>query len=137
VSNIFFYRDRAEHQQIPEATSLDSLPGFSKEDKIKDGSVIIDTGELVDTFLNDQSLLEKIADTINKCFEAQKELERVLDPPTLEKALDSAQSDPQIKNILDEFLGMFPNKVCEELKYFMINYLDNIYSIELIILDRF
>ncbi|CAI6360481.1 unnamed protein product [Macrosiphum euphorbiae] len=96
--------DRAEHQQIPEATSLDSLPGFSKEDKIKDGSVIIDTGELVDTFLNDQSLLEKIADTINKCFEAQKELERVLDPPTLEKALDSAQSDPQIKNILDEFL---------------------------------
>ncbi|XP_060872442.1 uncharacterized protein MAL13P1.304-like [Metopolophium dirhodum] len=96
--------DQTEHQQMPEATSLDSMPGFSKEDKIKDGSVIIDTGELVDTFLNDQSLLEKIADTINKCFEAQKELERVLDPPTLEKALDSAQSDPQIKNILDEFL---------------------------------
>ncbi|XP_029345669.1 uncharacterized protein LOC100572770 isoform X1 [Acyrthosiphon pisum] len=96
--------NQAEHQQIPEATPLDSMPGFSKEDKIKDGSVIIDTGELVDTFLNDQSLLEKIADTINKCFEAQKELESVLDPPTLEKALDSAQSDPQIKNILDEFL---------------------------------
>ncbi|XP_022177524.1 uncharacterized protein LOC111038643 isoform X2 [Myzus persicae] len=96
--------DQAEHQQIPEATSLDSMPGFSKEDKIKDGSVIIDTGELVDTFLNDPSLLEKIADTINKCLEAQKELERVLDPSTLEKALDSAQSDPQIKNILDEFL---------------------------------
>jgi hypothetical protein len=86
------------------------MPGLSKEDRIKDSSVIIDTGELVDTFLNDQSLLEKIADTINKSFEAQKETDnvletKVLDSPTLEKALDSTQSDPQIKNILDEFLG--------------------------------
>jgi len=113
----YFYSDQAEYQQIPEATSLDSMPGFSKEDRIKDGSIVIDTGELVDTFLNDQSLLEKIADTINKCFEAQKELERVLDPPTLEKALDSAQSDPQIKNILDEFLGMFLDTFCKELEY--------------------
>ncbi|KAE9535994.1 hypothetical protein AGLY_007895 [Aphis glycines] len=101
--------DHTEYQQIPEATSLDSMPGLSKEDRIKDSSVIIDTGELVDTFLNDQSLLEKIADTINKSFEAQKETDnvlesKVLDPPTLEKALDSTQSDPQIKNILDEFL---------------------------------
>ncbi|XP_022171206.1 uncharacterized protein LOC111034342 isoform X2 [Myzus persicae] len=101
--------DQAEYQQIPEATSLDSMPGFSKEDKIKDSSVVIDTGELVDTFLNDQSLLEKIADSINKSFDAQKEKDdilesKVLDPPTLEKALDSTQSDPQIKNILDEFL---------------------------------
>ncbi|KAL5236401.1 hypothetical protein ACI65C_003811 [Semiaphis heraclei] len=101
--------DQAEYQHIPEATSLDSMPGFSKEDRIKDGSVVVDTGELVDTFLNDQSLLEKIADTINKSFEAQKETDnilesKVLDPPTLEKALDSTQSDPQIKNILDEFL---------------------------------
>lgn len=88
------------------------MPGFSKEDKIKDSSVVIDTGELVDTFLNDQSLLEKIADSINKSFDAQKEKDdilesKVLDPPTLEKALDSTQSDPQIKNILDEFLGKF------------------------------
>jgi len=88
------------------------MPGFSKEDKTKDSSVVIDTGELVDTFLSDQSLLEKIADTINKSFEAQKEKDNVLeskglDPPTLEKALDSTQSDPQIKNILDEFLGKF------------------------------
>ncbi|XP_026818114.1 uncharacterized protein LOC113557035 [Rhopalosiphum maidis] len=101
--------DHAEFQQIPEATSLDSMPGLSKEDRIRDSSVIIDTGELVDTFLNDQSLLEKIADTINKSFEAQKETDnvletKVLDSPTLEKALDSTQSDPQIKNILDEFL---------------------------------
>lgn len=101
--------DHTEYQQIPEATSLNSMPGLSKEDRIKDSSVIIDTGELVDTFLNDQSLLEKIADTINKSFEAQKETDnvlesKVLDPPTLEKALDSTQSDPQIKNILDEFL---------------------------------
>ncbi|XP_015378514.1 PREDICTED: uncharacterized protein LOC107172731, partial [Diuraphis noxia] len=101
--------DQADYQHIPEATSLDSMPGFSKEDRIKDGSVVVDTGELVDTFLNDQSLLEKIADTINKSFEAQKETDnilesKVLDPPTLEKALDSTQSDPQIKNILDEFL---------------------------------
>ncbi|CAI6363275.1 unnamed protein product [Macrosiphum euphorbiae] len=101
--------DQAENQQIPEATSLDSMPGFSKEDRIKDGSIAIDTGELVDTFLNDQSLLEKIADTINKSFDAQNETNnilesKVLDPPTLEKALDSTQSDPQIKNILDEFL---------------------------------
>jgi len=86
------------------------MPGLSKEDRIKDSSVIIDTGELVDTFLNDQSLLEKIADTINKSFEAHKETDnvletKVLDSPTLEKALDSTQSDPQIKNILDEFLG--------------------------------
>ncbi|XP_029346505.1 putative leucine-rich repeat-containing protein DDB_G0290503 isoform X2 [Acyrthosiphon pisum] len=100
---------QAENHQIPEATSLDSMPGFSKEDRIKDGSIVIDTGELVDTFLNDQSLLEKIADTINKSFDAQKETDnilesKVLDPPTLEKALDSTQSDPQIKNILDEFL---------------------------------
>lgn len=87
------------------------MPGFSKEDRIKDGSIVIDTGELVDTFLNDQSLLKKIADTINTCFKTHKEtyniLERNLDPPTLEKALNSTQTDPQIKNILDEFLGMF------------------------------
>lgn len=88
------------------------MPGLSKEDKIKDSSVIIDTGELVDTFLSDQSLLEKIADTINKSIETQKEISNiqegnVLDPPTLEKALDSTQSDPQIKNVLDEFLGKF------------------------------
>lgn len=88
------------------------MPGLSKEDKSKDNCVVIDTGELVDTFLNDQSLLEKIADTINKSIETQKETDdciqndKVLDPPTLEKALDSTQSDPQIKNILDEFLGM-------------------------------
>lgn len=87
------------------------MPGLSK-DMIKGGSIIIDTGELVDTFLNDQSLLEKIADTINKCFETQNETYNILegkalDPPTLEKALDSTQSDPQIKNILDEFLGKF------------------------------
>lgn len=89
------------------------MPGFSKEDRIKNGSIVIDTGELVDTFLNDQSLLKKIADTINKCFKTQKEtyniLEGNLDAPTLEKALNSTQTDPQIKNILDEFLGMFPN----------------------------
>jgi len=114
VSKTFFlYSGQAKHQKIPEATSLDSMPGLLfKEDGKKDGSVIIDTGELVDTFLNDQSLLEKIADTINKSFEAQKETDnilesKVLDPPTLEKALDSTQSDPQIKNILDEFLGKF------------------------------
>lgn len=88
------------------------MPGLSKDDRIKDSSVIIDTGELVDTFLSDQSLLEKIADTINKSIETQKETSNiqegnVLDPPTLEKALDSTQSDPQIKNVLDEFLGKF------------------------------
>jgi len=88
------------------------MPGLSKEDESKDGSVVIDTGELVDTFLNDQSLLEKLADTINKSLEAQRETDdlqesKILDPPTLEKALDSTQSDPQIKNILDEFLGKF------------------------------
>jgi len=88
------------------------MPGLSKEDELKDGSVVIDTGELVDTFLNDQSLLEKLADTINKSLEAQRETDdlqkgKILDPPTLEKALDSTQSDPQIKNILDEFLGKF------------------------------
>lgn len=87
------------------------MPGLSKEDKLpKDSSVVVDTGELVDTFLNDQSLLEKFADTINKSIEAQKEVDHVqegniLNPPTLEKALDSTQSDPQIKNVLDEFLG--------------------------------
>lgn len=89
------------------------MPGFSKEDRIKDGSIVIDTGELVDTFLNDQSLLKKIADTINTCFKTHKKtfniLEGNLDPPTLEKALNSTQTDPQIKNILDEFLGMFPD----------------------------
>jgi len=88
------------------------MPGLSKEDEPKDSSVVVDTGELVDTFLNDQSLLEKLADTINKSIEAQKETDdlqegKILDPPTLEKALDSTQSDPQIKNILDEFLGKF------------------------------
>jgi len=111
------------------------MPGLSKEDRIKDSSVIIDTGELVDTFLNDQSLLEKIADTINKSFEAQKETDnvlesKVLDPPTLEKALDSTQSDPQIKNILDEFLGKlilieYVKKliinVLKIIKYYIIN----------------
>lgn len=87
------------------------MPGLSKGDTFKDNSVVIDTGELVDTFLNDQSLLEKIADTINKSIETQREADdniqncNALDPPTLEKALDSTQSDPQIKNILDEFLG--------------------------------
>ncbi|XP_025205135.1 uncharacterized protein LOC112601640 [Melanaphis sacchari] len=101
--------DQTEYQQIPEATSLDSMPGLSKEDRIKDNSVIIDTSELADTLLNDQILLEKIADTINKSFEAQKETDnvlesKVLDPSTLEKALDSTQSDPHIKNILNEFL---------------------------------
>lgn len=90
------------------------MPGLSKEDRIKDSSVVIDTGELVDTFLSDQNLLEKIADTINKSIEIQKETSsihegNVLDPPTLEKALDSTQSDPQIKNVLDEFLGKFCN----------------------------
>lgn len=87
------------------------MPGLSKEEVPKNCSVI-DTGELVDTFLNDQSLLEKLADTINKSIEAQKETDdlqegKFLDPPTLEKALDSTQSDPQIKNVLDEFLGKF------------------------------
>lgn len=48
------------------------MPGFFKEDKIKHGSVMIDTGELGDTFLNDQSLLKKIADTINTCFKTNK-----------------------------------------------------------------
>lgn len=86
------------------------MPGLSKEDRIKDNSVIIDTGELVDTFLSDKSLLEKIADTINKSIDIQKETNsdhegKVLDPPSLEKALYSTQSEPQIKNILDEFLG--------------------------------
>ncbi|XP_050055641.1 metacaspase-2-like isoform X2 [Aphis gossypii] len=76
--------DQTKYQKVPEATSLDSMPGFSKEDRIKDGSIVIDTGELVDTFLNDQK--------------------GNLDPPTLEKALNSTQTDPQIKNILDEFL---------------------------------
>lgn len=120
----YFCSDHTEYQQIPEATSLDSMPGLSKEDRIKDSSVIIDTGELVDTFLNDQSLLEKIADTINKSFEAQKETDnvlesKVLDPPTLEKALDSTQSDPQIKNILDEFLGKLI--LIESVKKLIIN----------------
>ncbi|XP_025411556.1 uncharacterized protein LOC112684318 [Sipha flava] len=104
--------NQPEYQQIPEATSLESMPGLSKGDtkEIKDNSVVIDTGELVDTFLNDQSLLEKIADNINKSIETQREADdniqncNTLDPPTLEKALDSTQSDPQIKNILDEFL---------------------------------
>jgi len=50
------------------------MPGFSKEDRIKDGSIVIDTGELVDTFLNDQSLLKKITDTINTCFKTHKKL---------------------------------------------------------------
>lgn len=90
---------------------------MSKEDKyIKDNSIVIDTGELVDTFLNDQSLLEKIANTINKSIEIQKDVgqeDNILDPPTLEKALDSTQSDPQIKNVLDEFLGKLN---------FMLNY---------------
>lgn len=87
------------------------MPGLSKGDQFKDNSIVIDTGELVDTFLNDQSVLEKIADTINKSIEIQREADdnvqngKTLDPPTLEKALDSTQSDPQIKNILDEFLG--------------------------------
>lgn len=86
------------------------MPGLSKENCPKDSSVIIDTGELVDTFLNDKSLLEKFADTINKSIEGQKEVDQVqdgiiLDPPTLEKALGSTQAEPQIKNVLDEFLG--------------------------------
>lgn len=86
------------------------MPGLSKEDDPKDSTVIIDTGELVDTFLSDKSLLEKFADTINKSFEAQREVDQIqdgyiLDPPTLEKAIDSTQSEPQIKNVLDEFLG--------------------------------
>lgn len=87
------------------------MPGLSKEDdRSKDNSVVIDTGELVDTFLGDKSLLEKIATSINKSIEAQRENDnvqdiKILDPPTLEKVLDSTQSDPQIKNILDEFLG--------------------------------
>lgn len=98
------------------------MPGLSKEDRIKDSSVIIDTGELVDTFLSDQSLLEKIADTINKSIETQKETSsiqegNVLDPPTLEKALDSTQSDPQIKNVLDEFLGKFHHTQFEYINY--------------------
>lgn len=89
------------------------MPGLSKDDRSKDNSVVIDTGELVDTFLNDKSLLEKIADTINKSIEGQKETNSIqqgyiLDPPTLEKALDSTQADPQIKNVLDEFLGKLP-----------------------------
>lgn len=79
------------------------MPGLSKDDKSKDSSVVIDTGELVDTLLNDQSLLEKIADTINKSIEADDG--KISNSPSLEKALDSTQSDPQIKNILDEFLG--------------------------------
>lgn len=88
------------------------MPGLSKEDRPKDNSVVIDTGELVDTFLGDKSLLEKIAISINKSIEAQRENDdaqsiKILDPPTLEKVLDSTQSDPQIKNILDEFLGEF------------------------------
>lgn len=86
------------------------MPGLSKEDKFKNNSIVIDTGELVDTFLNDQNLLEKIADSINKSISDQTEINieqegKILDTPTLEKALDSTQSDPQIKNVLDEFLG--------------------------------
>lgn len=87
------------------------MPGLSKEDRPKDNSVVIDTGELVDTFLNDQNLLEKIAESINKSIEAQRgetndvQEGKILNPPALEKALDSTQSDPQIKNVLDEFLG--------------------------------
>lgn len=87
------------------------MPGLSKDEEPKDSSVVIDTGELVDTFLNDKSLLEKIADTINKSMEAQKKMsdvdENKILNTTLEKALDSTQSDPQVKNILEEFLGMF------------------------------
>lgn len=86
------------------------MPGLSKEDKFKDNSIVVDTGELIDTLLNDQNLLEKIADTINKSISDQTEINieqdsKILDTPTLEKALDSTQSDPQIKNVLDEFLG--------------------------------
>lgn len=87
------------------------MPGLSKENKPKDGSVVVDTTELIDTFLSDHSLLAKIADNINKSIEAQREMDiaqqegKILDPPTLEKALDSTQSDPQIKNVLDEFLS--------------------------------
>ncbi|XP_050537134.1 putative uncharacterized protein DDB_G0282133 isoform X2 [Daktulosphaira vitifoliae] len=94
--------------QIPEATPLDSMPGLAKEEKPKETSIIVDTGELVDTFLKDKSLLEKIANNINKSLEIHDDnLEqsvKILDQPSLEKAIDSTQSDPQIKNILDEFL---------------------------------
>lgn len=91
------------------------MPGLSKsDDKVgepKDSSVVIDTGELVDTFLNDKSLLEKIADTINKSVEVQRKNgvvdENKILNTSLEKALDSTQSDPQVKSILDEFLGKF------------------------------
>ncbi|XP_050429265.1 probable serine/threonine-protein kinase DDB_G0282963 isoform X2 [Adelges cooleyi] len=104
--------EQSECISIPEATPLNSMPGLAGEDKSKETSVIIDTGELVDTFLNDQSLLEKLADTINKSLETknnninenQFKEGQILDLPTLEKALDSTQSDPQIKNVLDEFL---------------------------------
>lgn len=109
---IFCCSDQPEHVQTPEASSLLSMPGLSKEDRPKDSSDVIDTGELVDTLLNDHSLLEKIAKNINKSIEAQRETDdrqesKILDPPILEKALDSTQSDPEIKNILDEFLGKF------------------------------
>ncbi|VVC36347.1 Hypothetical protein CINCED_3A023707 [Cinara cedri] len=103
-----FAHNQSKSQQIPQTTSLESMPGLSKDNDPKDNSVVIDTGELVDTFLNDKSLLEKIADTINKSMDAQKKVgdvdENSILNTTLEKALDSTQSDPHVKNILDEFL---------------------------------
>lgn len=110
---IYCFSDQLKCQLIPEATSLDSMPGFSEEKKPKDGSVVVDTTELIDTFLSDHSLLDKIAENINKSIEAQREIDiaqqegKILDPPTLEKAIDCTQSDPQIKNVLDEFLSKF------------------------------
>lgn len=91
------------------------MPGLSKGDdkggEPIDSSVVIDTGELVDTFLNDKSLLEKIADTINKSVEVERKNgdvdENKILNTSLEKALDSTQSDPQVKSILDEFLSKF------------------------------
>ncbi|XP_050439509.1 uncharacterized protein LOC126844991 isoform X2 [Adelges cooleyi] len=104
--------DKPEIHQIPEATPLEAMPGLLKEDNTLTSSVN-------NTYQGKRKLFRKKADTMNKSVEAEKKTDlsvtaqntQNLNSSLLENTFDSTECNPQINNLLDEFLIFNSNTV--------------------------